>query len=99
MRIHFERTGGFAGMRVAATIDTATLAPEEAQKLQEQVAAAKFFHLPASIPAQTGADSFHYQVTIEDQGQRHTLVVGESAASPELKALLRDLTRIARQIK
>ena len=99
MRIEFERTGGFAGMRVAVTIDTATLAPEDAQKLQEQVASAKFFHLPTSLPAPTGADSFHYQVTIEDQGQRHTVEVGENAASPELKALLRELTRIARQVR
>jgi len=35
MRIQFERTGGFAGMRVATTIDMESLSADEARELRE----------------------------------------------------------------
>ena len=97
MRIDFERTGGFAGMRLAAKLDTDTLPADQAGTLQGLIAEAKFFDLPAQIPAPPQvADQFHYRVTIEATGQRHTVDVGEAAASPALQALLQQLTLLAR---
>jgi hypothetical protein len=32
MRIGFERTGGFAGIRICAIVDTDTLSPNEAKQ-------------------------------------------------------------------
>ena len=97
MRIHFERTGGFAGMRVTATIDTESLSPEEASELQEMVDTAKLFDLPEVIEAPNGgADRFQYNLTVEDAGRSHTVRVGEAAAPDELRPLLRRLTTLAR---
>ena len=97
MRIHFERTGGFAGMRVTATIDTESLSPEEASELQEMVNAASFFDLPEVIEAPNGgADRFQYRLTVEDAGRSHTVRVGEAASPDELRPLLRRLTTLAR---
>ena len=97
MRIHFERTGGFTGMTTTTTVDTETLSAEAAQELQEMVTEAGFFDLPAQMTSQTpGADQFHYMLTVESEGQKHT-VEGSDAALPEsLEPLLRRLTRLAR---
>ncbi len=100
MRIDYERSGGFAGMRLAAKIDTATLPAEQASALQSAVDAAHFFDLPAKIPAPPqAADQFKYIVTIEAGGKRKTVDVGEGSASPALQALLQQLTVLARSAR
>ena len=97
-RIEFERTGGFAGLRVAAAIDSAQLPLEEARQLEENLAVAGFFTLP-SKPASPagGVDSFHYRIRVEQGKQKHTVECGESTAPDTLQPLLRQLTRLARQ--
>jgi hypothetical protein len=97
MLIEFERTGGFAGMRLAATIDTASLQPNEAQVLHDLVVDAGFFDLPAHIERRDkGADRFHYVLTVQASGQQHTIEVGESAISDALRPLIDKLTMLAR---
>ncbi len=97
MQIHFERTGGIAGMRVAATIDTGALSPDEARDLQALVEAAKFFNLPTVIASPTpGADQFQYRVTVEAEGRRHAVEVGDASVPDALQPLLRRLTILAR---
>ncbi len=100
MRIQFERTGGFAGMRLAATIDTATLPADQANTLSGLIEAAHFFDLPAQIPAPPqAADQFQSRVTIEAEGKRHTIEAGEGGASPALQALLQQLAVLARSAR
>jgi len=97
MRIQFERSGGFAGMRITATIDTDSLSPDDAKSLREMVDASDFFNLPSTIrsPSST-ADSFQYKVIIEDQGRKHMVEAGDQAVPPTLKPLLRRLEILAR---
>ncbi len=100
MRIQFERTGGFAGMRLAATIDTATLSSDQGGALQGLIDDAHFFDLPAQIPAPPqAADQFHYRITIEAEGKQHTVEAGEGSASPALQALLQQLVLLARSTR
>ena len=100
MRSQFERTEGFAGLRLSATVDTTTLAADQASSLQSLIGAADFFDLPAQVPSSTQVpDQFHYRVTIEAAGKRHTVDADETAASPELQALLRQLTLLARSTR
>jgi Emfourin len=100
MRIDFEQTGGFAGMRLAAAFDTATLPADQASALQKLVDAAHFFDLPAQMPPPANAaDQFHYHMTIEAAGKRHTVDVDESSASRPLQALLQQLTLLARSAR
>jgi hypothetical protein len=97
MRIDYERTGGFAGIRLAARIDTATLPTDQARALHDSIEAAHFFELPARIPAAPQvADQFHYHVAIDAEGKRHAVDVGETSASPALQEVLQQLTALAR---
>lgn len=97
MRIDYERTGGFAGMRLAATVNTEALPAEEARGLREAVEAAKFFELPALIAsAPQGADRFHYKLTVEAEGRRHTVEMSEAVVPEALRPLLQQLMARAR---
>ena len=97
MHIHFERTGGFAGLRLIATVHTESLSPEEARELHEMVDAAGFFDLPAALTtARPGADRFQYRLTVESGARQHTIETNDGSAPQALQPLLRRLTAIAR---
>jgi hypothetical protein len=98
MRIDFERTGGFAGVRLTATIDSDTLSPEEADNVREMVDAANFFNLPPKIAArEQGVDRFQYRVTVESEGRRHSVDIQEAAIPPPVRPLLQWLSAAARK--
>jgi hypothetical protein len=98
MKISFERHGGFTGIRLATQIDTETMEPGEAHQVQEMVAAADFFNLPAVIlPSKPGPDEFQYIVTVEMGDRQHTVTVSDRAAPPALQELLQFLTRMAKK--
>ncbi len=98
MRISFQRTGGFAGITKTTTVDTATLAPNEAETLPRLVEAADLFRLPAQIPAlNPQSDRFQYKLTVEDQGKQHTVTVSEAALPGTLKPLIEWLNQLARR--
>ncbi len=100
MRIDFERTGGFAGIRLAAAIDTTVLPADQATALHKQIEDARFFDLPARVPAPPNvADQFNYRVTIETDRRRHTVEVGDVSAPPALQPLLQQLTALARSAR
>ena len=97
MRINFERSGGFAGMRITTTVDTQSLPADQASELNQLVASSGFFNLPATIPSTGGADQYTYTVTISDQGRQHTVVVKDGSIPPALQPLLQRLTGLARR--
>ncbi|MBD2344093.1 protealysin inhibitor emfourin [Anabaena subtropica] len=89
MRVFLERTGGFAGISKRINVDTNKLPQQEAEKLCQLVAAADLFQLPQQIISSYGQrDRFQYQMTIEDNGQQHTVIVSEAALSSNLKTLI-----------
>ncbi len=97
MRIHFVRTGGFAGMRLANTIDSEELPEEEVQALVSELDSAHFFELPPSLSGDMGgADRFQYEITVEDGRQTHTIAAGESALPGNVQPLVEHLERLAR---
>ncbi len=98
MQVEFERSGGFAGMRLMVSISTDTLPEAEAKELRRLVESAGFFDLPAEINDSAAvADQFVYRVTVDEAGQRHSVKTGESAAPESLRPLLEWLTRAARK--
>jgi hypothetical protein len=100
MRIHFERSGGFAGLQLAVTIESDTLSQEDVQQLRRLVDEAEFFALPSELRESTpGADQFVYRVTVESAGRRHTVETTDEAAPPTLQALLDWLNRAARRTR
>ncbi len=96
MRIDFERTGGFAGLRLATTVDTDDLPVEEANELRQLVETAHFFALPPTLKSTAGADRFVYKLTVEAEVRQHSVEVGEGAAPDSLRPLIDRLTTLAR---
>jgi hypothetical protein len=100
MHIQFERTGGFAGLKLQHSVDTATLLPEEAQSLHGMVQAAGFFDLPETVTTPLpGADRFQYKLTVDSGDRGHTVTIHEGATPAALKPLLVWLTDKARKGK
>ncbi|MFN2228262.1 MAG: protealysin inhibitor emfourin [Anaerolineae bacterium] len=68
MRIEFERTGGFAGMRLSTSVDVADLSPRDQETLESAVESADFFQLPRQMnSAAPGADRLQYHLVIEQE--------------------------------
>ena len=100
MQIEFERTGGFAGMRMAAKVDSNSLSREDTDQLRKLVDEASFFKLPTDLtgPVQ-GADRYLYAVTVEVEGRRHTVRTSDASAPATLRPLLEWLTNAARKAR
>lgn len=98
MRITFERTGGFAAMRVKTIIDTADLPSREATNLYRLVSSSDFFHLPQTMtPSKPAPDRFLYKVMVEESDKEHTIVVSEELVTSALRPLIERLTKEARK--
>jgi len=98
MRIHFERSGGVAGIRLAHSVSSETLPAEEERKLAELLEAARFFELPGILRAtEPGADRFQYKISVETKHGKHTIQVDEAAVPAQLQPLLAWLKTAARK--
>jgi hypothetical protein len=96
-QVHFERTGGFAGIRLATSVDTADLPEEEARALEEKIQAARFFEQPGQMrSAGNEPDRFQYKITVEQAGKSHTVEVGETSMPEDLQPLVEHLGNLAR---
>ena len=96
MKIDFERTGGFAGMRMAVLIDVDSLPDQEAQALRNLVKNADFFNFSDTRPGKAVPDSFQYRISIEDNQQKRTVEIGEMSLPDALRPLVDDLNQRAR---
>lgn len=89
IRIDLERSGGFAGVSLKASVDTSQLPPEEARTVTELVDRVDFDALAARTASPSRApDRFQYDLAVRRGGERHALSLGESAVPPELRPLL-----------
>ena len=96
-RIKFERTGGFAGMRIAADIEPDNLPEDQAHTLLELLDDMDFNELPEQIMNQPGTDQFTYSITVETSKWEHTVVTGDASAPEKMKELLELLNRLSRK--
>ncbi len=85
MRVSLKRTGGVAGIPREWQIDVRALAPKKASEFRELLKTANFFSLPSQV-GKIGPtrDAFCYELTIEDQGKRHTVKCAERGAPKPL---------------
>ncbi|HEX7253038.1 MAG TPA: protealysin inhibitor emfourin [Thermoanaerobaculia bacterium] len=96
MKISLVRTGGVAGMRREATIDTANLGPRDSEEIHRLVNAAADEPASAKTSARPGGpDRFHYTLTIEDGGRRRALTFEEERTPERLRTLLDAVWRAA----
>jgi hypothetical protein len=99
MRITLERIGGFTGLRMTRVINTEILSPDDANRLQQLVDDADFFHQPEEIVASTPRpDRFEYKLSVEDGSIKHTVTVSEEAMSQTLRLLVERITTTKRKL-
>ncbi len=97
-RIKFERTGGFAGMRIAADFELGDLPEEQAHTLAELLDDLDFAKLPERLMSDSSmSDQFSYTITVEAEKWKHTVVTGETSAPEKMQELLQMLNQIARK--
>jgi hypothetical protein len=99
-RIKFERTGGFAGMRIATDVRLDDLPDEQAHTLSELLDDLDFGELPEQMMNEDGMpDQFTYTITVETKKWEHTVVTGDVSAPEKMQELLQLLNRLARTHK
>jgi hypothetical protein len=99
-RIKFERTGGFAGMRMATDLKWGDLTDDQAHMISELLDDLDFEELPEQMMSKNVMpDQFTYTITVETNKGRHTVVTGEESAPEKMQELLQMLNRLARKQK
>ena len=96
MIISFERSGGFAGIRLFVERDTADLPEEKAKELEEIVEQTGFFDLPARSPTPSrGADYNTYLIRVQDGERNHEIKATDMSMPDGLAPLIKNLTDLA----
>ena len=97
-RIKFERTGGFAGLRIAADFGLDDLPEEQASRLRELLEEVGFENLPENLmKGNQIPDGFSYSITVENEKGQHTVTTSDTSAPSKIQPLLELLYQIARQ--
>ena len=93
MRIHFESSGGFAGMHSSVMLDTDSISLEDAQQLRDLITNSNFFDLPSESPRPRvgSADYLRYKITVDSSGQSHTVKTNDIAMPSKLSPLIKFL--------
>jgi hypothetical protein len=95
-KIFFERSGGFMGRKVTATLDLEELPEDLAETLEEMLDEADFFELPADLTRPPMPDAFTYTITVSSEEGQHTVRVSDTTAPNDLRPLLDELNKQAR---
>ncbi len=98
-RIKYERTGGFAGMRLATDLTLGDLSDEFATRISELLDDLDFSELPEQMIDKSVPDQFTYVITVETAKWEHTVTTGDVSAPEKMQELLRLLDRLARTKK
>ncbi len=96
MQISYERTGGFAGIRFHAIINTENLPFSEAETLLELIDKIDFFDLPEKMVTNDAPDSFCYFLSADDGQRTHSVEISSAAMTDEMYRLVNQLQRLAR---
>lgn len=97
MRIRFERTGGFAGIKLQKCFDSSDLSRAEAEHLETLIQKSCFYDLAEELKSSApDADRFHYKLTVESEHGSRTVEAGEAAVPDSMRPLLHWLETRAR---
>jgi hypothetical protein len=90
MEVTVRRSGGFAGIdEELGSVDTASLDSGTREQLEQLVAEADFFALPAAVEDEVGADQFRYDITVSEGGRSHSVAFrGEGPRADTLRRLV-----------
>ncbi|CAG1014661.1 hypothetical protein ANAEL_05045 [Anaerolineales bacterium] len=96
MKITFEQSGGFMGLKSGLAIDLSDLPSDDAETLRRLVDESNFFTLAENPPARPVPDGFQYTITIETKMTKHTVHMSDTTIPEELRPLLQELSHRAR---
>jgi len=97
-RIKYERTGGFAGMRISADFDLGELPEDQKRDLIELFDHLDFGELPERLLKNSAiADGFTYTITAESKKWKHTVTTDDMSMPDELQSLIEMLDRMAKK--
>jgi len=97
-RIKYERTGGFAGIRIAAEIEINSLPEDQKKEILELLDEMDFEELPKKLVEKMPVpDEFVYSVIVESKEREYKVLAGESALPGEMQPLLEILEGIAKR--
>jgi hypothetical protein len=93
MRVEFTTEGGlayFPGLSKPVIIDSNQLSVADVAELKQSLEAVQFFALPEEIgqPAPGAADYRRYTITVEEEGNHHTVTLIEPIFEPNIQRLL-----------
>ena len=97
-RVKFERTGGFAGIRIAADIDVNELPDEQKHQIIDLLDDMDFEDLPKKLVGKMPIpDEFVYSVVVISSEKEYKVLAGESAIPDDMQPLLEILEGIAKR--
>ena len=92
MKVHFEETGGLAGIGSYASVDSDLLLPKEVSELEQLIKDADFLQLaPQSSITSRGADYLKYKITLETDNIKHSISTTDLTMPPNVRPLVRYL--------
>src|SRR5260370_29790280 len=87
MKIRFDQSGGYAGLIKGCEIDTAALPPENAREL-EQLVKASAISASGEFLSDSSRDLHQYEITIEDEASKTSVVFDDENIPQSAKPLL-----------
>jgi hypothetical protein len=96
-RIKYERTGGFAGMRIATDFKPKDLPDDQVRALLDLLDEMDFTELPENLIDDAKPDQFTYKITVKTKKLEHTVITGDASAPEKMQELFKMLDRIARK--
>jgi hypothetical protein len=88
LKIHFERSGGFAGITTKSEITDSDLPLEDQKQLEELMKKIKNMKFEESNQNKKGVDCFQYHIIIEDDNQKYVIDANENQMNSELRILV-----------
>jgi hypothetical protein len=97
-KIKFERTGGFAGIRLAAEIEVNELPEDQKKEILELLDELDFEELPAKLGGKMPVpDEFVYSIVVESDEREYKVLAGESTLPGEMQPLIEILESITKR--
>ncbi len=98
--IHFERSGGFAGMSRRLKIDSNDLSQSEADELQAILEKSDLAGAQQHVaPASNMPDRFSYNLIIEKADKKYEMTFGESSVPAGIQPLFQYLNMKLRSVR
>ena len=97
-KIKFERTGGFAGIRLAAEIKMDELPEDQKREILDLLNKADIDELSEKLSDEKPApDAFVYSITVESKEREYKVIAGESSLPDDLQPLIEKLEVLAKR--